>query len=222
MGRRGGSDRGLSDLPPLGSTRAGLGSLAGMTAETDDAAGTGSAAVPAPVVVDAGAIVEAEHRLEQAAPGYLDKVRAAAAALAVDGRRGAGVVAEVAAVREAAALDLEAPTASASTGGMLLKEGVKRLTGWYLRYLTIQVASFANAVAAMSEALLARLDELDAADTRLGSHVADGQRRLEDLEARLAEIERRLPDLDARLGPSGGARGPRVGGAGEAAPPLQP
>ncbi len=167
-----------------------------MTAEADDVAATGSGVAPAPVVVGAYAIVEAEHRLEQAAPGYLDKVRAAAAALAVDGRRGAGVAAEVAAVREAAALDVEAPTASASTGGTLLKAGVKRLTGWYLRYLMIQVASFTSAVAAMSEALLARLDALDAADTRLASHVADGERRVEDLAARLAEIEHQLPERE--------------------------
>ncbi|MHB8505307.1 MAG: hypothetical protein ACYDEN_06245 [Acidimicrobiales bacterium] len=152
---------------------------------------------------------EAEARLEEVAPGYLEKVREAAAALGVEGRRGAGVAAEVAAVREAAALDLEAPTASSSAPGTLLKLSVKRLTTWYLRYLAVQVAGFASAVAALSEALLVRLDELDAADANVA-------RDLAALDARVAGVERWL------AGAGGEAAVQEAGGGGRRAAGKDP
>lgn len=124
----------------------------------------------------------AEARLEELAPGYLAKVRAAAAALAVDAHGGGSVAVEVAAVREAAEFDLDVPTMSMNPAGSYVKEAVKRATSWYLRYLTVQVAGFARSVTSMGEALATQLERLDRVD-------ADQAGELEALRERVAKLE---------------------------------
>ena len=127
-------------------------------------------------------VAEAEARLEALAPGYLARVRSAAAALAVDAHGGAEVMAEVVAVREAAELDLDVPTASSAPAGAYAKLAIKRATSWYLRYLTVQLTVFARAVASMGESVAAQLDRLDGADAELSAGLEQLRRRVELLE----------------------------------------
>lgn len=156
-------------------------------------AADGAATAPAPLAAGgdpgADALTAIEAHLEAVAPGYLERVRRAAAALGVESNRRAGVAAAARAVRDAAPLDLEAPTSSATAPGVYLKVAVKRLTTWYLRYLTVQVATFANAVAALSEALVARLDELEAVGDAAASRTAEVERAMAELTARVEHLE---------------------------------
>ena len=140
------------------------------------------------VTEDTDSVARAEARLEQIAPGYLELVRSASAALAVSGRRPAGDLgSELVAVAEAASFDLDVPTVSSLPGGAHLKTAVKRATSWYLRYLTVQLAAFAAAVVAMGEALAERL-EGDRAE--MDAELDEIRQRVERLErSRLDEPE---------------------------------
>ena len=133
--------------------------------------------------------------MEQIAPGYLELVRSASAALAVSGRGPASDFgSELAAVAEAARFDLDVPTVSSFPGGAHLKTAVKRATSWYLRYLTVQLAAFAAAVVAMGEALAERLEgdraEMDA--------------ELDELRQRVERLERSGLDEPEQGGGAGG------------------
>jgi hypothetical protein len=158
-----------------------------------DSAGAGSAAS------------DAEVRLEQLAPGYLAKVRSAVSALAVGaGGSSGGLSVELAALREASDFDLDVPTASTSPAGSYLKAGVKRATGWYLRYLTAQLGTFAAAVTATADAAASRLERLEATDAEVVAQLDRLCRRVERLEAAAAATTADIP----RVSP--GAPGGRV------------
>ena len=180
----------------------------------DDSPG-GAAAGSSGTAGSGGSAADAEARLEQLVPGYLAKVRSAAAALAVDaGGSAGGLSVELAAVRDASHFDLDVPTASASPAGSYLKAGVKRATGWYLRYLTAQLGNFAGAVTAMGDAAASRLELLEVTDAELVAQLDQLRSRVERLEAGSAatgETPRGSPGVPAGRVPPGE---PEMGGPG--------
>lgn len=165
----------------------------------------------------------AEARLEEIAPGYLAKVRSAAAALAVDADGSvADLGAQLAAVRDAGHFDLDVPTASNTPAGHYLKAGVKRATSWYLRYLTAQFGAFGAAVSAMGEAAAARLARVEDAEVDIVAGLDQLRRRVERLEARVAAAapsgEPEVPPVTAGGAVSSGAQ-PGASGLGSATEP---
>jgi hypothetical protein len=127
-----------------------------------------------------------EARLESVAPGYLPKVRAAAARL---GQRASGATdlsAALAAVEELADIDVEVPTESRYPAARRLKAGIKQLVKWYLRYIGGQVSAFGQAVAHLGQLMVQRTEQLE---ERTGSL----ERDLAALADRVARLERDRP-----------------------------
>jgi hypothetical protein len=129
---------------------------------------------------------EAEATAERIAPGYVARVRAAAARLAVGAPRGGDLEALLADVQETASIDVDVPTLSRRTSVRGVKTGVKALTGWYLRYVGQQVTAFGNAVVSFGTAIVERTGELEAAQ-------AASLQRLQALEARVQRLETDRP-----------------------------
>lgn len=127
----------------------------------------------------------AAAKAEQLAPGYVDRVRLAAARLAAGPDRRGDLRASLATVEEAARVDLDAPTLSRLAAGRGLKEAVKRLTRWYLRYVGDQVTAFGQAVATFGREVADRTDEL--ADQQAATAA-----KLAALEARVGQLEKEL------------------------------
>ena len=122
--------------------------------------------------------ISAAAQLEDLAPGYLAHVRSAAARLAVSDREPSDIRAALLYVGDTATIDVDIPTASRRPEARYLKSAIKRLIGWYLRYVGQQVTAFGQAV------------------THLGTTVAD---RTEAVEARTADLESRVADLAGRV-----------------------
>jgi hypothetical protein len=132
---------------------------------------------------------EAEARVEAAAPGYLARVREAAAVLAVGPDRSGDLRASLAGVRETADVDIDVPTLSRQAPLRLLKVAIKALIGWYLRYVGDQVTALGHAVAGFGDEVVERADELGEQQDATAARVAALEARVRDLEA-----ERRARD----------------------------
>jgi hypothetical protein len=124
-----------------------------------------------------------EQRLESLAPGYLATVRQATARIA---RRDPGADRArdaLALLGDVVEIDTDVPTRSARPLVGLVKQAVKRLVGWYLRYLGDQVTVLGRSTHALGAAL-----------------VDDGERRdaeLGDLRRRVAELADRVDQLES-------------------------
>ena len=83
-----------------------------------------------------------------------------------------------------ATIDVDVPTGSRLRAGAPVKQAVKRVTAWYLRYLGNQVTLLGRATVQLGTALVERTEALEEASSRL-------RRDVDGLAARLAELERR-------------------------------
>lgn len=128
------------------------------------------------------AVLEAAARIEQLAPGYLDQVRQASGRLARHGSDFDHVRSLVADVNDAAQIDVEVPTRSRLRAGRVLKTAIKRLVGWYLRYLGDQVAQLGEAVVRLGDAVAERSETIEGRTKRLELDLAT-------LEGRVARLE---------------------------------
>jgi hypothetical protein len=120
--------------------------------------------------------------------GYVARVRTAAGALALsdsvaDDLRGAVLLLESHAV-----VDAEVPVTASSLPARLVKRLVKRLIGWYLRFLGHQVSALGQASARFGLAVADRLDRVEAEQVEA--------RRA--LEAEVAALRARVAELEAR------------------------
>jgi hypothetical protein len=120
-------------------------------------------------------------QVEATAPGYADEVRRRTAALGVTAA-GGDVRAALAAVEEASCIDVDPPSPRKPVAAGVLKETVKRLCRWYLRYLGNQVVVLGRATVRLGEVLVERTDALE--------HSAGAMRRdLDQLAQRVERLE---------------------------------
>ncbi len=136
--------------------------------------------------------VKAEAERLAVEPGfpaaYLARVRAAAARMAVtegvqDDVRSAALLLE-----QQAVIELEVPVASRTLPQRLVKQVVRKLVGWYVRFLGHQVGILGQATARFALVVAERLDRVEAAQTAATEAQAA---RIAALESRVAELEER-------------------------------
>jgi len=144
----------------------------------------------APVVLADEVLAEAERlAAEPSFPaGYLARVRTAAARLAVtEGGRG-DVRSAALLLEQQAVIDIEVPVASRTLPQRLVKQVVRKLVGWYVRFLGHQVGVLGQATARLGLAVAERLDRLEAEQSAERAVIAA---EIAALQARVAELESR-------------------------------
>ncbi|HVW34855.1 MAG TPA: hypothetical protein VHL53_20140 [Acidimicrobiia bacterium] len=120
--------------------------------------------------------------------GYVARARTAAARLSVtegarDDVRSAALLLE-----QQAVIDLEVPVASRSLPQRLVKQFVRKLIGWYVRFLGHQVALLGQAAARLGLTVAERLEGLEAEQS---AERAATQAEIAALAARVADLEAR-------------------------------
>jgi hypothetical protein len=149
-----------------------------------DTSSAAPAALAAEVVAEAGRLA-AEPGFPAA---YLARVRTAAARLAVtegdrDDVRSAALLLE-----QQAVIDVEVPVASRTLPQRLVKQVVRKLVGWYVRFLGHQVGILGQATARFALVVAERLDRIEAAQSAERAAMAA---EIAALQARVAELEAR-------------------------------
>ena len=136
-----------------------------------------------------------EARARQAAPGFphdaLARIRSATGWLSADDPAPDDVRFAALILKRQAGVDLEPPVESRSWPQQLVKKIIRRLVGWYVRFLAQQLYALGQAATRLGLAVAQRTESLQAQ--------VDGDRaavdgRLEELSARLARLEAQLPD----------------------------
>ena len=142
----------------------------------------------APPTLAGEAMAEAERLA--AGPGfptpYLSRVRLAAGRLAVteggrDDVRSAALLLE-----QQAVIDLDVPVAGRALPQRLVKQTVRKLVGWYVRFLGDQVGVLGQAAARLGMAVADRLDGMEATESAERAAMAA---EISALKARVAELE---------------------------------
>lgn len=132
---------------------------------------------------DVTAEIAAAASERAAAPDFpavkLARIRSAAARLAAGEYRPDDLRHGALLLERQATIDLQVPTASRVPGVSLVKQALKKLMIWYLRYLGHQISAFGQATA------------------RFGVTVAN---RVESVEADLAELQARVARLEQSAG----------------------
>jgi hypothetical protein len=131
----------------------------------------------------------AAERLEAIAPGYLAQVRRAAGRLGVRNTTGGDLDGLLDDVADQTHIDAEVPTASRRREVRLVKVAVKRLTGWYLRYLAQQVTALGESVSRLGRELAARSDALEIKAQDLDETVTALTGVVDGLRQRVARLE---------------------------------
>jgi hypothetical protein len=147
-------------------------------------AGAGVSYPLSPMAATSPTDVEAAAaRLEREAPGYLERVRRATMRLAArPGTLGDPRIA-LDALGEVTTVNVDVPTASRRRPVRVIKVVIRRLLGWYLRYLGDQVTVLGQAVARLGAALVERTEQL-------GDETAKLQRDVNGLAERVERLER--------------------------------
>jgi len=136
--------------------------------------------------------VQAEAERLAVEPGfpaaYLARVRTAAARFAVtegvrDDVRSAALLLE-----QQAVIEVEVPVASRTLPQRLVKQVVRKLVGWYVRFLGHQVGILGQATARFALVVAERLDRIEATQSAEREAMAA---EIAALKARVAEIEDR-------------------------------
>lgn len=133
--------------------------------------------------MSADRMLAAEQRLAEIAPGYLEQVRQAARAMAVDDPGAEDARAALDAVDHFSAIDIDVPTGSRFPLAAVLKLAIKKLIGWYLGFFGRQLTVFGQAVSNLADILVER-------DERRAQEVAGLKSELERLSDRIDQLER--------------------------------
>ena len=136
--------------------------------------------------------VRARARQLAAEPGfpaaYLARVRAAAAGMAVTEGVRSDVRSAALLLEQQAVIDVEAPVASRTLPQRLVKQLVRKLVGWYVRFLAHQVGVLGQATARLGLVVAERLDRLEAEQSAERAAMA----------AEIAALSARVTELEAR------------------------
>lgn len=132
----------------------------------------------------AAALAQAAERLEGIAPGYLARARRLAAARGLPPNAAARVGQAIDLVDEAAQVDADAPTLSASPGARTVKTAVGRFVRWYMLYMAGQVSELGASVSWLGRALFDYASGVEAEVDRLRAEVVQLRARVEELEGR--------------------------------------
>jgi hypothetical protein len=135
-----------------------------------------------------GATLKPPHRPDfgPEALVYIEKVRKAASRLRAYETNPEDIRGALQSVRTVASFNVEVPVISPRREVQLVKTGVKRLSGWYMRYLSAQLNAFAGTVVRLGETMASRVEELE--------------RSNDDLTARVGAVEARLSRLEPKTG----------------------
>lgn len=119
---------------------------------------------------------------------YLARVRTAAARLAVtqgdrDDVRSAALLLE-----QQAVIEVDVPVAGRALPQRLVKQVVRKLIGWYVRFLGHQVGVLGQASARLGLTVAERLDRME----------AEQQAEREVMAAEIARLQARVAELEAR------------------------
>jgi hypothetical protein len=115
-------------------------------------------------------------------------VRTAAARLAVTEGGGDDVRSAALLLEQEAVIDVDVPVASRTLPQRLVKQMVRKLVGWYVRFLGHQVGVLGQATARLGLAVAERLDRMEAEQ---GAERAVMAAEIAALQARVAELEAR-------------------------------
>ena len=125
----------------------------------------------------------AEWGLDQIEPGYLNRVRIAAARLGVTGQGPDLVKDALRDLEDTVQIDVEPPTYASQPGVRAVKSFVKRSIQWYVRYIAVQVNALGQAMVTFGSVVADRLDELEASNRGLQHKVDELTRRFESRDA---------------------------------------
>lgn len=109
-----------------------------------------------------GDLAAAAARLEEIAPGYLDRVRSRAAELAVPKTQAQRARRSVDLVMRSARVDPRPPVSSRRRSGRVVKRVVGSLTRFYVAFLAEQVIDLGESTALMGSALCDYIEGLEA------------------------------------------------------------
>lgn len=147
---------------------------------------------PAGTLVSVADEVRAEAGRLAAEPSfpaaYLARVRTAAARLAVtegdrDDVRSAALLLE-----QQAVIEVDVPVAGRALPQRLVKQVVRKLIGWYVRFLGHQVGVLGQAAARLGLTVAERLDRME----------AEQKAEREVMAAEIARLQARVAELEAR------------------------
>ena len=117
---------------------------------------------------------------------FIEKVRKATRRLRAYETNPEDVRGALQSVRTVATFDVEVPVISPRREVQMVKTGVKRLGGWYMRYLSAQLNSFAATVVRLGETMASRVEELERNGDELAARVGAVEARLSRLEPKTA------------------------------------
>jgi hypothetical protein len=146
--------------------------------------------------------VVGEARALEAEPGFprgvIERVRVATAWLSVEAPAPDDVRHAALLLHRQAGVDLEPPLAARGRPQRLVKQVVRRLVGWYVRFLGQQVAALGQATARLGLAVAERTERLQA---EAAADRAATSARLDNLSARIDDLE---SGVRGRGGPADG------------------
>jgi len=119
---------------------------------------------------------------------YLARVRTAATRLSVTEGGHGDVRSAALLLEQQAVIDAEVPVASRTRPQRLLKLVIRKLIGWYMRFLGHQVSLMGQAAARFGLVVADRLDRLEADQ---GAERAAMVAEIDALKARVADLEAR-------------------------------
>jgi hypothetical protein len=126
---------------------------------------------------------EALVYIEPEALVYIEKVRQATGRLSAREVVPEDIGQALQALRDVSAFDAEVPTGSPRREVQLVKTGVKRLSAWYMRYLSGQLNAFGTNIVALGDALVSRTERLEASTDEMAARLGAVEARLKRLEA---------------------------------------
>ena len=132
---------------------------------------------PRPGLADEIAREAAAREAEPAFPAArIGRIRALAGRMGADAADAGDLRHAAVLLERQATIELEVPTASQVPGVRLVKQAVKALVAWYLRFFGAQITAFGQATARFGVMVASRVDDLDGRIAELDERV----RQLED------------------------------------------